>query len=84
MENLFDLFEKAYVLCHLKLSGMNFDGEQIILLCKKLTKVQLLMSIHLNDNEINSNDELIDEVLDIFGLRKEDLIELNRQLAHPK
>ena len=27
MENLFSLFEKAYVLCHVKLSGMNFDPE---------------------------------------------------------
>lgn len=25
IENLSSLFEKAYVLCHIKLSGMNFD-----------------------------------------------------------
>lgn len=40
------------------------------------------MSIHLNDNEINSDPELMQEILDIFGLRLEDLVELNRQKAN--
>ena len=40
------------------------------------------MSIHLNDNLINEDAEHIEEVLDIFGLREEDLIELNRQNQH--
>ena len=49
-----------------------------------MTKVQLLMSIHLNDNLINEDVDHIEEVLDIFGLREEDLIELNRQNQHQK
>lgn len=34
MTNLYTLFEKAFVLCHVKLSGMNFGKEQILELCK--------------------------------------------------
>ena len=49
-----------------------------------MSKVQLLMSVHLNDNEINQDRELMEDVLDIFGLREEDLIELNRQHQHQK
>lgn len=42
------------------------------------------MSVHLNDNRINEDPEHIEEVLDIFGLREEDLVELNRQHQHQK
>lgn len=78
LENLYSLFEKAYVLCHVKLSGMRFGKKPLLELCHNASKVRLLMSIHLNDNEINSDHELMQEVLDIFGLREEDLVELNR------
>ena len=82
LANLYSLFEKAYVLCHVKLSGMRFGPKPLLDLCNKASKVRLLMSIHLNDNEINSDPELMQEILDIFGLRLEDLVELNRQKAN--
>ena len=42
------------------------------------------MSVHLNDNEINQSRETLEEVLDMFGLREEDLVELNRQQVNQK
>ena len=34
MTNMYTLFDKAFVLCHVKLSGMNFGKVQILELCK--------------------------------------------------
>jgi len=59
---------------------MNISKEELPDLCKEMSQVQLLMSIHLNDNEITRNSELMEELLDIFGIQRDDLIELNRPL----
>jgi hypothetical protein len=36
------------------------------------------MSLHLNDNEITKNNESMLEIMCIFGLDEEDLLEINR------
>lgn len=82
--NLCELFSKSFILCHVKLSGMNFTKNELLELCKIMFRLPLVMSIHLNDNEINRDQETFSEVLDIFGIREEDLIELNRQSLNQK
>lgn len=57
---------------------MDFTKPELLELCKIMFRLPLVMSIHLNDNEINRNQDTFSEVLDIFGIREEDLIELNR------
>jgi len=57
---------------------MNFTKIELMELCKIMFRLPLVMSIHLNDNEINRDQEMLSEVLDIFGIREEDMIELNR------
>ena len=84
LNNLNQLFGKSFILCHVKLSGMNFTRPELIQLCKTMFRLPLLMSIHLNDNEINRDQEVLSEILDIFGIGEEDLIELNRQSFHQK
>jgi len=47
-------------------------------LCTALFSCPLLLSVHLNDNEITRDDELMNELLDIFGLSEEELIQVYR------
>jgi len=68
------------VLNHLDLSGMAFDSKSLILLAKNLSRSSSLLAVHLNDNGIvsSSDQELMMEILDIFGLSDLDLHEACR------
>lgn len=52
---------------------MNFKKHQLLEISKHATKCTLLMGIHLSDNGICFESELMMELLDIFGLSDEDM-----------
>ena len=47
---------------------MNLADEQIIQISQTATMCEGLIAIHMSDNGIRAEKELLDEVLDLFGL----------------
>lgn len=45
----------------------------MIELCRKITISRLIMSVHLNDNDISFDSNYMLEILDIFGMSKKDI-----------
>ena len=58
------------MLNHLDISGMNFIKEYMIQLCQAIASSELLVSVHLSDNNISSEMDYSLEILDIFGLNE--------------
>lgn len=73
LENLDELFSNGIILNHFNMSGMNFTMDKIKLLCESIIKNDMLMSIHMNDNGITLDYELMLEILDMFGIQEKDL-----------
>jgi hypothetical protein len=61
-------FNRTDLLNHLDISGMNFNTTGLLMLCETLAMCPSLMSIHLNDNNINENKQLHLEILQIFDI----------------
>ncbi len=78
LELLKQFLETSLVINHVKLSGMNYGKGQLIDFCRALYSCPLMLSVHLNDNEITRDSELMNELLDIFGLGEEELVLVNR------
>jgi Ran GTPase-activating protein (RanGAP) involved in mRNA processing and transport len=56
------------ILNHLDLSGMNFNGDQMREITEYICNSPNLLGVHLNDNGIARDKELMLEILDKFGL----------------
>ena len=52
---------------------MNFTHDKIKYLCGSIIENKMLMSLHLNDNGITSDSNVMLEILDIFGIQQSDL-----------
>jgi hypothetical protein len=52
---------------------MKIERNNLMELCKKIIISRLIMSVHLNDNGISFDQEYMLEVLDIFGMSKQDI-----------
>ena len=78
MDNLIAYLDKSILINHLKLSGMSYDQESIIKIVERIARSPLLMSIHLNDNEINRDYDFLNKILEYFNLGEDDLHECNR------
>ncbi len=57
---------------HINLSGMKLTESPVLKICKSCAKSKLIMSIHLNDNDITSNKQLFKDALEIFQLSEAD------------
>ena len=73
MEQFCGYLEKSQTLLHIDLSGLNFEKEQLQVICPLLGSVTSLVGIHLSDMGIKRNPEdpdndLMLEVLDYFGI----------------
>jgi uncharacterized protein YjbI with pentapeptide repeats len=73
IKNISKVFLNSVFFNHLNFSGMNIDKSHMSRLCNNLVNVQFLMAIHLNDNGITFDEDLLEECLDIFGIRDGDL-----------
>lgn len=73
MENLDLLFKHGVILNHFNASGLNFTADKIKQLCQSVSQNNMLMSIHLNDNNISLNPTLMLDILDIFGIQLSDM-----------
>lgn len=62
---------KNDLLYHLDLSGMNLADEQIIQISQTATMCEGLIALHMSDNGIRAEKELLGEVLDLFGLSED-------------
>jgi hypothetical protein len=78
MENLLEFLSKSILINHLKLSGMSLSKEAIMQIVESVSKSPLLISLHLCDNDINTDYKLLNEVLNFFNLGEDDLHEANR------
>lgn len=54
-------------------SGMNLSEEYLRIIFNTLSKSGLMMGIHLNDNGITKNYQLMMELMDLLGLNIDDL-----------
>lgn len=61
------------MLNHLDISGMNFGKEELKALCATLSQSDTLISIHLCDNSLRSDPELMLEIIDMFGVTEDAL-----------
>lgn len=73
LEHLDTLFGDGIILNHFNASGMNLPQDKIKRLCESISKNKMLMSIHLNDNDITSDFNFMLEILDVFGIQQGDL-----------
>lgn len=73
LQNLEILFKHGVILNHFNASGMNFTHDKIKYLCGSIIENKMLMSLHLNDNGITSDSNVMLEILDIFGIQQSDL-----------
>jgi hypothetical protein len=91
-ESFCEYLEKTQSLNHIDLSGLNFEREQLQVLCPLLNAVNTLVAIHLSDMDIKRNlddpdNDLMLEVLDHFGIdeayAKEQQHTVNQATEHP-
>ena len=68
LENFTEFLENTRMLNHLDISGMNFGKEELKALCATLSQSDTLISVHLSDNGLRSDQEMMSEVLDMFGI----------------
>ena len=78
MDNMIAYLDKSILINHLKLSGMSYSQEAITQIVERIARSPLLMSIHLNDNEINRDYQFLDKILNYFNLGEDDLHEVGR------
>ena len=61
------------MLNHLDICGMNFGKEELKALCGTLSSSDTLIAVHLSDNGLRSDPEMMLEVLDMFGIGEDAL-----------
>ena len=77
------LSEKQKFLSHVNFSNMNFDKDNLIKLATQLKNSCIyLIGIHLSNNNITQDKDYYYEVLEIFNLGEEDVVEINRSMIH--
>ena len=57
---------------HLDISGMSFCPKEghLIKLCAVISaSSDSLLAVHINDNQIRADEELFEEILDMFGIK---------------
>ena len=52
---------------------MNINKANLMIFCNLCQEAKFLLSIHLNDNGITMDNDLMYELLDIFGLEPKDI-----------
>lgn len=83
VENLCEFIQKNEVLHHLDISGMNFADEQIIQISQNASQSESLVALHMSDDGIRTEKELLGEVLDIFGLSEQIFKDIQYQVNNP-
>lgn len=88
VDNLCEFMQKNEALYHLDVSGMNFADEQIVQIAQTASQSEGLIAIHMSDNGIRTDKELLGEILDIFGLSEQIFrdrqYKLNNPVSNPK
>ena len=84
MDNLCEFLNEAEVVNHLKLSGMGLKRTQIIKISEHVVKCPLMLAIHMNDNDINTDNNFMLEVLNIFAMGEEDLLDVHRSAKNQR
>ena len=69
------LQDEVNVLNHIDLSGMSFSKDALLTLCSSLSLNTTLVGIHLNDNGIQEDRNLLVEVLELFKSKFYDMDE---------
>lgn len=59
IEHLKILCHRAKIMNHINLSGMGIVPDKMLSLCEAMSKCALLMGIHLNDNGLTNDFELM-------------------------
>ena len=57
---------------------MMLKRKELFALIEIVYNLQLLLSLHLSDNGITTDEELFYDILEEFHIREEDLVEINR------
>ena len=84
-----DYLSSSYYLNHVDLSGMNFSRDQLIQVATAAAQSEGLCGVHLSDNGLRKDEDLLGETLDAFGLdpkqeeKAGDLV-LNLPVSNPK
>jgi hypothetical protein len=73
VDNLCIYLHENDKLVHLDISGMSFcpvEGHLLKICGMISSSSDSLLAVHINDNQIKANEELYDEILDLFGLKQ--------------
>ena len=73
---------------HLDISGLSFEREQLKTICLLLVEVPSLLAVHLSGmgikrNEEDPDDDLMLELLDVFGIDKASVSQQRKAFAAP-
>ena len=72
IDNLFEFLAENYFINHIDFSGMGLQREHLLKISHLVQEpCSVVMALHLSDNGIRSNGELLEEVLDIFDIEDE-------------
>lgn len=83
LESFINFIEQSNDLKHLEISGMGYGKEQLRkLTIEGLVASKSLIAIHLSDCGLSFDQELRDEILDIFGLGSESIESLESMIGH--
>lgn len=61
---------------------MGLKQDQVIKICEQAIICPLMLALHLNDNNITSDNQYFLKVLDIFAMGEEDLLDTNRSIKN--
>lgn len=82
VEALKTYISQSVVLNHLDLSGIDFAPGQLKELSEVINQSPVLLSVHFNDMELNSNLDLARDLLDIFGIERSRFDELKEKTVN--
>lgn len=68
IELMVKFIEESTSLIHLNMNGMNLSRDHVLAISGACVKSELLCALHMSENSIRRDPELVEEVLDTFGL----------------
>ena len=63
---------------------MGLKRDQILKISEHVVKCPLMLSIHMNDNDINTDNNFLLEVLNVYALGEEDLLDTHRSVKNQR
>jgi len=73
LENITEFLKNAAILNHINFSGMGIPQQELTALCSNMNECPMLIGIHLDNNGIMDDQQFMHDILDLFGLGREDI-----------